>query len=76
MGRKSPIIEIVNKILATIAVTAYKFIDNYPDRKIYLTGFNKARTRLYQMAISHALLELSENFVLFGDVCEEEDVYD
>jgi hypothetical protein len=65
-----------NKILATIAVTAYKFIDTYPDKKIYLTGFNRARTRLYQMAINHALQELSEKFILFGDVCEEDDVFD
>jgi hypothetical protein len=64
-----------NKILATIAITADTFLTNYPDRKIYLTGSNNARTRLYQMAINHAFEELCEIFEIYGDISEEEGSY-
>ena len=64
-----------NKILATIAATAYRFIDKYPDKKIYLTGSDKTRTRLYQMAINHAFEELSETFKIYGDIEEDPDSY-
>ena len=56
-----------NKILATIALTAFTFIDNYPNKKIYLTGSDKVRTRLYQMAINHAFDILSEKFIIYGN---------
>jgi hypothetical protein len=59
-----------NKILATIAITAYAFIDKYPHKKIYLRGNDKVRTRLYQMAIGHAYDELSESFTILGDKAE------
>ena len=64
-----------NKILATIAATAYRFIDKYPDKKIYLTGSDKTRTRLYQMAINYAFKELSETFKIYGDIEEGLDSY-
>jgi hypothetical protein len=59
-----------NKILATVALTAYTFVDLYPEKKIYLKGSNKVRTRLYQIAINHAFDELSKKFVIFGDTAE------
>jgi hypothetical protein len=64
-----------DKILATIALTAFAFTDKYPDRKIYLSGSNKIRTRLYQMAINNAYDELSERFVIFGDTSKYSNVY-
>jgi hypothetical protein len=64
-----------NKILATIALTVYWFIEKYPDRKVYLTGFNKVRTRLYQMAISHAYLELAKDFIIWGDLSGMDEPY-
>jgi hypothetical protein len=65
-----------DKVLATVALTAYLFIDNYPDKKIYLEGSNKARTRLYQIAINHAYEELSEKFIIYGDIEESPALYD
>jgi hypothetical protein len=65
-----------NKILATIALTAYTFIDKYPERKIYLKGTNVVRTRLYQMAINYAHAELSQRFRIFGNMVEEGGNYD
>ena len=64
-----------NKILGTIALTAYAFTDRYPDKKIYLTGTDTTRTRLYQMAINHAYAELSKRFIIYGDIATERDKY-
>lgn len=65
-----------DKILATIAYTVFTFISNYPDKKVYLSGSDKIRTRLYQMAINHAFEELSEKLLIFGDVSDQPDVFD
>ncbi|MFW0716371.1 DUF6934 family protein [Pedobacter sp. N23S346] len=51
-----------NKILATIASTAYIFSESFPDKKIFLSGDIPAKTRLYQMAINDSYHELCENF--------------
>ncbi len=59
-----------NKILATVAITAFTFIERYPDKKIYFKGADKVRTRLYQMAINKAYDELSDMFVIQGDFSE------
>ena len=58
------------------AITAYIFIDKYPLKRIYLRGNDKVRTRLYQMAISHAYDELSESFTILGDKAEITGTYD
>ena len=47
------------KVLATVAFTAYAFINKYPKALIILRGSTKARTRLYQMGISNNLEEIS-----------------
>ena len=65
-----------DKILATIASTAFRFTDKYPDSSIYFSGSNKIRTRLYQMAINHAYDELSERFSIFGDISSDLDTHD
>jgi hypothetical protein len=55
-----------NKILVTVAKTAFNFIERYPDRYIYFTGSTPARNRLYRMAITVYLEELSKVFWLWG----------
>lgn len=55
-----------NKILATIAVTVKMFTGLYPENYVYFTGNSSSRNRLYRMAISVNLNELSEEFVIFG----------
>ncbi len=65
-----------NKILATIARTAFAFTGKYPDKRIYLKGVDTVRTRLYQMAINHAYNELSQEFKIFGNVSEHPGKYD
>lgn len=54
------------KILATVANTAFQFSEHYPDTWIYLTGSTLARTRLYRMAITIYLDELSKIFDFYG----------
>lgn len=55
-----------NKILATVAKSAYIFSKKYPDKIIFFKGSTKGRTRLYRRAISLNLKELSETFHIFG----------
>ena len=55
------------KVLATVAATAYAFTDRYPDAWIYATGSTKARTRLYRMGIAKFLEEVSEDFEVLGE---------
>ena len=54
------------KILATVASSAYKFGKKYPDTFIFFTGSTKARTRLYRRAISKEFKEISKTFNIFG----------
>ncbi len=54
------------KVLATVALTVFKFFEKYPDFYVYATGSTKARSRLYRMGIANNLNEISETFVVFG----------
>ena len=56
------------KILATVALTVYKFYENHPDCFVYVTGSTKARTRLYRMGIVKNLEEILNDFDMFGFV--------
>ncbi len=60
-----------NKILATVAESAYIFSERYPERKIFFKGSTKSRTRLYRIAISLNLRELSKTFHIFGTIEDE-----
>ncbi|MCF0038795.1 DUF6934 family protein [Dyadobacter fanqingshengii] len=55
-----------SKVLATVASTVYTFTDEYPSAAILFTGSTPARTRLYRMAITINLAEISQDFVIFG----------
>lgn len=66
-----------NTVLATVAKSAYKFSEKYPERNIFIKGSTKARTRLYRRAITLNLEELSETFHIFGAMRDENgDVFD
>lgn len=56
-----------NKILATILKVVNTYTEIYPDRWIYFKGSTEQRTRLYRMAISIHLDELSFLFDFFGE---------
>lgn len=55
-----------NKILATVAHSINLFCDKHPEKWIYFSGSTPERTRLYRMAISVNLEELSEKFEILG----------
>jgi hypothetical protein len=55
-----------NKILATVAATVYEFTAIYRSKLIFFTGSTYARTRLYRMALTNNLEELSIDFEIFG----------
>ncbi|NII28872.1 hypothetical protein HB364_27590 [Pseudoflavitalea sp. X16] len=55
-----------NKILATVAAAIYEFSFRRPEKLIFFTGSTSARTRLYRMAITNNLIELSIDFEIYG----------
>jgi len=54
------------KVLATVASTVYAFMDKHPNAWIFATGSNKVRTRLYRMGITNNLVEINEDFEVYG----------
>lgn len=57
-----------NKILATIAEVIKVYTQKYPGRIIFFRGSTIERTRLYRMAVSLNLDELSVEFDIYGVV--------
>jgi hypothetical protein len=56
------------KVLVTVASTLYSFVAKYPNVWVFATGSSKARTRLYQIAISKNLDEIAEDFIVLGKI--------
>jgi hypothetical protein len=54
------------KVLATVASTVYAFTQKYPKAWILAAGTTNVRTRLYRMGITNNLVEISEDFSVFG----------
>jgi hypothetical protein len=55
-----------DKILATVAQAMNQFLLLYPDAYLFFVGSTSTRTRLYQMAISHAWDSISNQFEVVG----------
>jgi hypothetical protein len=54
------------KILVTVANAVFNFTKRYPGRYVYFTGSTPARNRLYRIAITINLEELSKIFSIWG----------
>jgi|JI10StandDraft_1071094.scaffolds.fasta_scaffold383002_3 hypothetical protein len=54
------------KVLATVASTVYAFFAKHPEAYIVATGSTRVRTRLYRMGITNNLVEIKEDFVVYG----------
>lgn len=54
------------KVLATVAFSVIAFIDKHPEAWVYATGSTPSRTRLYQMGITNQLIEILNNFDVYG----------
>jgi len=59
------------KVLSTVASTLYAFTGKYPNAQIFATGSNEARTRLYRMGITNNLVEIQEDFDVYGMKTDE-----
>lgn len=57
-----------NKILATILNIVDRYTLRFPERYVYFKGSTEQRTRLYRIAVSLHIDELSEFFEIYGDV--------
>lgn len=54
------------KVLATVASTLYIFMEKYPDAMVFAMGSTRARTRLYRIGITNNLLEIQNDFDVYG----------
>ncbi len=54
------------KVLATVALSVFKFFEKYSNCYVYATGSTKSRTRLYRMGISNNLAEITQAFKVYG----------
>jgi hypothetical protein len=54
------------KVLATVASTIYAFIEKHPNTWIFATGSTNVRTRLYRMGITNNLVDIKEDFEVYG----------
>lgn len=54
------------KVLATVALSVFKFFEKYPNCYVYATGSSKSRTRLYRMGITNNLEEIKQAFKVYG----------
>lgn len=54
------------KVLATVASTLYIFMEKYPDAMVFAMGSTKARTRLYRIGITNNLIEIQQDFDVYG----------
>jgi len=54
------------EIMATVMAVAIDYLNDFPDRRIYLTGNTASRTRLYQIAISKVLKSISQYVTVLG----------
>lgn len=59
------------KVLATVASSVYAFTAKYQDSWIFATGSNEARTRLYRMGITNNLIEIRQDFYVYGMKMDE-----
>ena len=55
-----------NKILATVATIIYEFSSRYPEKSVFFCGSTPERTRLYRMALTVNLAELTKDFYIYG----------
>ena len=56
------------KVLATVAATIPKFLDEYPEAIIYVKGSSFSRTRLYRTRISNTLDEITKSYDVLGSL--------
>ncbi|WP_394343167.1 DUF6934 family protein [Pedobacter psychroterrae] len=51
---------------ATLCTSVYSFTNRYPKAWVYATGSTPARTRLYRMGITKYMVEIKNDFMIYG----------
>lgn len=64
------------KVLATVAITVYKFFEKHKDCSVFASGSTKARTRLYRMGITNNLNDIIKDFEVFGYIRETWEIFE
>ena len=54
------------KIMATVYEAVRLYSHRYPDRAIFIAGNSPSRNRLYRIAINHSILDIIEEFSVYG----------
>ena len=61
----------MEKVLATVIAITEHFFNGHPNARIFLTGSNTARTRLYQIIINIHFEALIQDYEIFGFLDDE-----
>ena len=56
----------MDSVLETTAHIGILYINQFPERKVFLRGSDAKRSRKYQMGINRYLMELSKNYFIEG----------
>ena len=65
-----------DKILATVATAAEQFLRMHPTAMLYAVGSTPARTRLYRSGFTRFLSRIHPEFLLFGIVNNEPELFE
>ena len=63
------------KILATVVKSVYLFTERYPNAYVYAKGSTHSRNRLYRRGITKYLTQALEDFIIWGELENEEFEY-
>ena len=63
------------KILATVVKSVYLFTERYPNAYVYAKGSTHSRNRLYRKGITKYLTQALEDFIIWGELENEEFEY-
>lgn len=64
------------QVLSTVISAVYAFTDRERDAWVYATGSTKSRTRLYRIGITKYLDEVRQDFLLYGLINGEWELFD
>ncbi|PBQ33811.1 hypothetical protein CNR22_19165 [Sphingobacteriaceae bacterium] len=56
----------LRKVVSTVVSIVHVFTNQFPEARIFFKGSNEIRTRLYRIVITNNLVELEDDFILFG----------